>query len=345
MDRIALDERTIADLFKSVGYATGMVGKWHNGAIDFRYHPCARGFDEFVGFRAGLMDYWDWVLDYKGTFRRSNGRYLTDVFSDEAVHFIDRHHKEPFLLYVAYNAPHWPFEAPEEDIARNSHIANEKRRVYAGMITALDDAVGGLVSRLKEYRIEENTMIFFISDNGAPHYPEYTTGNNLPLRGKKGDLFEGGIRIPYIVQWKDGGLPAGTFYNRSVSSLDVLPTALAAAGKEIPASLTGANILPFLQGYEEGKDPTGVLYWRWMGQRAVRKGDWKWISHPRHEVLGLYDLSADPGENINLIESQPDVAAEMEGLWNQWNRENITPLWRTPAQMEMMNEQYEGQGM
>ena len=274
--------------------------------------------------------------------------YLTYQLTDGALEFIDTYQDDPFFLYVAYNAPHVPFEAPEEAIARISHTQSEKRRIYAGMITALDDSVGCVLKKLRDLSLEDNTMILFISDNGSPagasNTRGYLDGNNDPLRAGKGTLYEGGIRVPFIVQWKRGALPKGTTYDRPVSSLDVLPTALAVAGATPPSKLPGVNIRPYLKGKKPDGDPVDVLYGRYKCSRAVRAGDWKWVSDPKSKVTGLFDLSKDPCEQHNLGEDHPRKATELESLWRKWNRANAAPKWQ-PTSLNRLRKLYGNEGM
>jgi len=216
------------------------------------------------------------------------------------------------------------------------------------MITALDDSVGRVLKKLRELDLEENTVILFISDNGAPtsapKYRGYLDGNNHPLRGSKGTLFEGGIRVPFIVQWKGSDLPAGTICERPVSSLDVLPTALAIAGATPPSDLPGVNLLPYLKGKKPNENPVDVLCWRWLGWRAVRAGEWKWVSDPRTNEIGLFNLEKDPGEQNNLMQDHPGKAEEMEVLWRKWNQKNAAPQWH-PQSLDSLRESYGNEGM
>lgn len=340
--------RTIGDYMQSAGYKTGYVGKWDLGRM-YKDNPEQRGFHYYYGAVVGARHY---PPNNTGPLfiRTTRGHdsivhetlYHTHQLTLGAQEFITNNKDHPFFLFVAYTAPHSPFEATEEAIAKNKHIEDDTRQIYAGMVTSLDDDIGKIMEQLSNNGLEENTIVFFISDNGAPgHDP--TNGNNLPLRGHKGDLFEGGIRIPYIIQWKRG-LPAGETYNYPVSSLDLLPTLLSVSESDIPTSLPGKNLIPFLKGTKKN-DSTETLYWRWMGQRAVRAGKWKWISDPSNNIVALFDLDKDQNEEINLISENPEKAKELESLWFKWNTQNTEPKWRHPKQLEMMQKYYGNEGM
>jgi len=285
MDRIAPRETTVADLFRAAGYATGMVGKWHNGAFDARHHPRARGFDEFVGFLNGGMYYWRWVLDRGGTPWRSDGRYLTDVFTDEAVGFLRRHRSEPFFLYLAYNAPHAPLEAPPEDVrpfAEQDSLSDTVSTLY-GMIRRLDAGVGRVMDALDELGLAEHTILLFTSDNGPLLGGDYRRYNG-PFRGAKNLVLEGGIRVPAMVRWP-AAIPGGRAFHGMAHFTDWLPTLLAACGVgERPAlPLDGSNLLPALQG-DVGDGLRTKLFWQHNRNRpvrncnaAMRDGDWKLV--------------------------------------------------------------------
>lgn len=286
LDRISLRESTIADVFKSTGYTTGMVGKWHNGIFDMKYHPNSRGFDEFVGFLNGGMWYWNWILDYNGTPHRSDGRYLTDVFTDEAVDFIYRYRHKAFFLYIAYNTPHLPLEAPEADFkafAETGILNNTVSAIYA-MIRRMDWGIGRIIDSLERYGLYNNTLILFTSDNG-PVLANCSEGDfrryNGPFRGQKGDVLEGGIRVPAILHWP-AGLQEEQELHQMIHFTDWFSTLLAAAGIKVPSGLEldGTNILPILQG-EPGKVKT-KRYWQWNYYQpvpccnaAMRDGKWK----------------------------------------------------------------------
>ncbi|NOZ21302.1 MAG: sulfatase-like hydrolase/transferase [Planctomycetes bacterium] len=290
LDRIALGVPTIADLLKEAGYATGMVGKWHNGAIDPRFHPNARGFEEFIGFRAGIMKYWDWVIERNGSFERSDGRYLTDVFTDEAIQFIQRHRHNPFFLYVAYNAPHTPLEAPDEDVApfREMGKFTEAVSTIYGMVQRMDAGIGRILETLERLGLAENTLLLFTSDNGpmfAGAGENSTVRYNGQFNGSKYDVLEGGIRVPAVVRWPSG-LPAGCSSNSFVHFCDWLPTLLSAGGTAAPdpGDLNGQDVIPLLR--EEQGQVAPVCFWQWNrytpvphSNIAMRDGPWK-LYHP-----------------------------------------------------------------
>ncbi|HEY64446.1 MAG TPA: arylsulfatase [Caldilineae bacterium] len=306
LDRLALREVTIADLLKQAGYVTGLIGKWHLGALDPRYHPNNRGFDEFVGFRGGWQDYYEWRLDYNDTYRKSDGRYLTDVFTEEAVQFIRRHSKEPFFLHLAYNAPHFPFQAPEEEVAPFRETGKFTKAVSTiyGMIQRMDKGLERVLEELKRQGIEDNTLVLFTSDNGPQFGGEgemCTTRFNCGFNGAKGLVYEGGIRVPMVLRWPDG-LDGGHHFHEMVHFVDWLPTLLAAAGLEPPRDLAldGQNVLPVLRG-EGGKVETR-RFWQWNRytplvtcNAAMRDGPWKLVRPAIREamVVSPEDLAMD----------------------------------------------------
>lgn len=323
-------ELTIAERLKKLGYVTGCFGKWHLG-IKEEFHPLNRGFDEFYGFLGGAHPY----LQTAGTRRSAILRgfepvtkfeFTTMDFAKEAISFIERHKNRPFFLYLAFNAVHSPLQAPEGYIARFKHISDPKRRIFAAMLSALDDAIGMVLSKLRELKLEENTLIFFISDNGGP--TRQTTSRNDPLRGFKGQVLEGGIRVPFLVQWK-GHLPEGKVYRNPVISLDICPTILAAAGAEIPEDLDGVNLLPYLRSEKRG-EPHEALFWRYGRQWAVRMGNFKLVCCPQglgSEEPQLFDLAKDVGERENLAPKMPRKVKELKSAYDEWNSKNIPPKW------------------
>ena len=225
----------MADRLKAVGYRTALIGKWHLGFGD-KFHPMSRGFDEFFGFLGHSHSYLDAeaashnpLLDGRKVVAETP--YLTDAFADRAVDFIKRQKSQPFFLYLAFNAVHTPMQATDKYLARFPHIADKQRRTYAAMLSAMDDGIGKTLAALRAEGLEENTLIFFLNDNGGPTMAGTTINgsSNAPLRGSKRQTWEGGIRVAFIIRWK-GHLAEGKTDARPIIQLDVLPTALAAAG-------------------------------------------------------------------------------------------------------------------
>lgn len=335
---LPLTEVTLADKLKAAGYATGMVGKWHLGNQP-QFNPVNRGFQEFFGFLGGAHQYFPARGVAKGAqaapiFRGlepvEEKEYLTDAFAREAVAYIDKHQKEPFFLYLTFNAVHTPMQSAEKYLARFPDVKDEKRRIYCGMMSAMDDAVGSVLKKLDDTQLTENTLVCFISDNGGP---PVNASSNGPLHGFKAQTWEGGIRVPYFVQWK-GKLPAGKTYDQPVIQLDLHSTALAAAGvksDEQKVKLYGVNLLPHLTG-EVASPPHDALYWRFGEQTAIRSGNHKLVKarggSPDWE---LYDLAADLGETKNLAAEKPDVAKELLAKYDAWNTHNVKPLWGAPG--------------
>jgi arylsulfatase A-like enzyme len=322
---LPLSETTLAELLRALGYSTGLVGKWHLGYLP-DYHPQKRGFDEFFGFLAGAHSYIDPLADknnpiLRGTKEVEEKEYLTHAFTREAVSFIERHRKEPFFLMLTYNAVHAPMHVPPPD--KLGKPKEQKRERLTAMLQAMDEGVGAVLSKLRELGLEEDTLIFFVSDNGGPTVQ--TTSRNNPLRGVKGQLWEGGVRVPFLIQWK-GRIPAGKVFDDPVIALDILPTALAAAGGRPPEKnkLDGVNLLPHLTGKANGP-PHEMLFWRFGNQWAIRKGNWKLA-----EVAGtlqLSDLKADIGESKDLSTTHPEVFKDLQAAYKKWDTEQAQPLW------------------
>ncbi len=328
---LALTETTLATRLKSLGYATGMFGKWHLGYRP-EYHPMKRGFDEFMGFLGGAHSYLDPLGDQanpvmRGTQPWEEKEYLTDALGREAVSFIERKQKEPFFLYLPFNAVHAPLQSIEKYLARFTAIRDERRRTFAAMLSAMDENIGRVLAKLRETKLDKDTLVLFVSDNGGP--TPNTTSRNDPLRGYKGQVLEGGIRVPYLMRWT-GRIPAGKVYDKPVISLDFHPTAVAAAGGTIPAGLKmdGVNLLPYLTGANSGA-PHESLCWRFGEQSAIRMGDWK-LASLAGSPPELYNLAEDIGEKNNLATAQPAKLKELQAAWEAWNKEMIPPKWGRP---------------
>jgi arylsulfatase B len=263
----------------------------------------------------------------RGTREITEPAYLTEAFTREAVSFIARNQKQPFFLYVAYNAVHSPMQATPEQLARFAHIGDPHRRIFAAMLSSLDDSVGAVLAKLRELKLEEETLIFFLSDNGGP--TQELTSSNAPLRGGKGQLFEGGIRVPFLAQWK-GKIPAGKVYEQAVISLDILPTSLGAA-KVSPSGenkLDGVDLLPFLRGAKQGA-PHEVLFWRYGRNIALRAGDWKIVKQLEGGKLvsefQVFNLREDVSEAKPVKDEaiSKRLQRELDGL----NHQMVEALW------------------
>ncbi len=327
---LAATEVTLADALKDGGYATGMMGKWHLG-MNPEFHPNRRGFDEFFGFLAGGHPYFERARVginpiMRGSKQVSEGRYLTQAFGEEAAAFVRRNRAKPFFLYLPFNAPHKPMEAPQRYLDRFSSITEPGRRTYAAMVSAMDDAVGAVLRAVHDGGLDKDTLIFFLSDNGGA--TEANSSDNGPLRSHKGALYEGGVRVPFMVRWK-GKLPAGKVVRGPVSTLDIFPTALAAARVRPPGAtvLDGIDLLPCLMGGKPRPLPDRALFWR-LGQRhAMRKGKWKLVKG-RRGPAELYDLSADIGEQNDLAGSEPGIVRQLNNTMTSWQSMMSSPSWR-----------------
>jgi arylsulfatase A-like enzyme len=323
---LSLKQTTIADRFKKAGYATGLVGKWHLG-YDPKFHPQKRGFDEFFGFLGGAHPY----TPSKGASIMRNGEvieeneYLTDAFGREAVAFVDRHKEAPFFLYYAFNAVHTPMQGDEKYLNRFPNLTGN-RKIYAAMMSAMDDAIGKLLDKLRAEKLEESTLIFFISDNGGPAVNASTNG---PLNGHKATTWEGGVRVPWLVQWK-GTLPTGKVYDQPVIQLDIQPTALAAAGIAVnDPGFDGVNLLPYLEGKND-QPPHEALFWRFGKQNAIRKGDWKLMEANGSDGKKLFNLKDDLGEKTDLSAKNPEKVKELQAAWDAWDKGNTAATWGSP---------------
>lgn len=334
---LPIDQKTVADYLKGAGYRTALIGKWHLGSAPAQ-QPQQRGFDDFFGFLGGAHDYFNPMGVLRGTTPAGDRTYLTDAFGREAVKFIGDHQAKPFFLYLAFNAVHTPLQADDKRLAQFAKIKDPQRQKYAAMMSAMDDAIGQVIAKLKEAKLTEHTLIAFISDNGGPVMKGVTINGsvNTPLRGSKRTTLEGGVRVPFLLSWP-GKLPAKSIDNRSVIQLDLLPTALAAAGVEIkPAmNLDGVNLLPYLTNEQsKQKDPHDGLYWRFGKQMAIRQGDWKLVTYDLAAENGkgtsiakLYNLKDDIGEATDLAASQPAKVKELQTAWDRWNTKNVPALW------------------
>ena len=328
---LPLTEVTLADRLKAAGYKTGMVGKWHLGNTE-KFHPMSRGFEEYFGFLGGAHPYFPGAGGeginpiLRGREPIDEKAYLTDAFSREATAFIDRHVKDEWFLYLTFNAVHTPMHAADKYLARFKDVQPEGRRAYCAMMSAMDDAIGAVLAKLDENKLTENTLIFFVSDNGGP--PVNSSSNGV-LRGNKAQTWEGGIRVPYLVQWK-GRIPAGKTFDNPVIQLDFHPTAMAAAGVEAKdAKFDGVNLLPHLEG-KVTTPPHDTLYWRFGDQMAIRHGNLKLVQGRGGAQRMLFDLAADIGEQRDLTAEKPEVVKELTAKYDAWNATLEQPRWGQP---------------
>ncbi|WP_231615640.1 sulfatase-like hydrolase/transferase [Novipirellula artificiosorum] len=345
---LPLSETTLANVLQSAGYATGAIGKWHLGDAK-PYWPNRRGFDEWFGFSAGGMSYWGDTGKKAAALGVHRGddpvgkdslTYLTDDFSTEAVQFVDRHRDQPFFLYLAYNAPHSPDQATKRHLAKTNHIEYGGRAVYGAMVAAMDEGIGRVMAKLKEIGADEKTLLIFYSDNGGRR--EHAV--NFPYRGHKGMLFEGGIRVPFVMKWPSR-VPKGVTIKSPISALDIFPTVLAAAGvsPDQADQLDGIDLLPMLTSGRPSQEPR-TLFWRYaMGDGqygyAIRDGDLKLVQSGYKNETFLFDLADDPWERTSIAADRPDTVKRLEQRIAQWDRENISPKWIDAHGQNVRNEE------
>ena len=341
-------ELTVAELLKARGYHNIHIGKWHLGSTP-QMRPNNQGFDETVFMESGLylpekdgrvvnskqefdpIDRFLWPnmrfgVSYNGGKWFEPDKYLTDYFTDEAVNAIKANRNRPFFLYLAHWGVHTPLQASKADYDALSNIKDHRRRVYAAMVHSLDRSVGRVLQTLREQGLDENTIVVFTSDNGAPGYiglPEV----NRPYRGWKLTLFEGGLRVPYVAKWP-GHIPAGTQYKAPVSNIDILPTVVAAAGAKLPQDRTmdGVNLLPYLTRAAAAQ-PARPLFWRDGPYRAVQDQGWKLIVSERPKKSWLFHVADDPTEKVNLVDKEPAKAAALLAQLQQHHAQMPPALW------------------
>ncbi|MEQ8379204.1 sulfatase [Parvibaculum sp.] len=349
------EEITLAEALKPKGYHTMHIGKWHLGNSP-EFIPNAQGFDESVMLESGLflpedspevvnaklpfdpIDQFLWArmqyaTSYNGGEWFEPKGYLTDYYTDEAVKAIEANKNRPFFLYLAHWAVHTPLQASKADYDALSHIENERERVYAAMIRALDRSVGRVMEALKENGLDDNTIVIFSSDNGGPGYigiPDV----NKPYRGWKLTYFEGGIRVPLFVRWP-GKIEPGTERKMPVAHLDLFPTIVAAAGAPLPGDrvIDGIDILPYVTGTDEAAAPARPIFWRDGHYQAVRVDGWKLQFAERPNKTWLYNLNEDPTEQVNLAEENPEKVAELKALVEAHNATQREPLFPAVAEM------------
>jgi len=345
---LPLSERTLVERIHELGYATTIIGKWHLGGTP-EFLPMRRGFDEFYGTLANTPYFHPPLVDSRlGPVPRrveDDTYYTTEAYAERAVGLITSHADRPFFLYLAFNACHTPVQAPERYTSRFAGVEDPDQRLYAAALSALDDAVGSVLAALRQKDLERSTLVFFLSDNGGP--TDVNASRNVPLKGRKGTTWEGGIRVPFLVRWT-GRIQAGTRYDEPVISLDVLATAFAAAGGNARAEwkLDGVDLLPHLTGKQHAA-PHAALFWRFGPQWAVRMGNWKLVQARDLSVKPedtspsaskveprpwLIDLTNDLGEERDLSPSHPEKAEALRRAWEAWNRGIREPASALPPQ-------------
>lgn len=330
---LPMSEKLLPEYLGKAGYKTGWVGKWHLGAAT-EFRPENRGFAETFGFVGGGHKYINWQVNAKVEYTvpiERNGKpeevteHLTTVFGNEAAAFVTRHKSEPWFLYLAFNAPHQPHEPTKERLERFASIQNPVRRGYAAQVSLMDDAIGTALDAVRTSGQEQNTLIFFFSDNGGPITKNGS--NNGPLRGGKGDVYEGGMRVPFVVKWP-AKLPTGNTYDLPVCSLDVFATALAVAGAEMPTDrkYDTVNLIPYLSGETSGT-PHDKLFWRNGPSAAVRESDSKLVQLNRTENA-LYDLKTDIGEKADNQSDHTEETSRLQMDLAEWDKEMIPPAFQ-----------------
>lgn len=348
-------QRLLPELLRSAGYTTALVGKWNI------VRPAETVFDE-------VMDLVEWESDYlpqsDGRYigsgatsgvgvrssktqgwgpERAGDEYLTDRMARHAAEFVGRQTAKPFFLYVGFNAVHSPWQGRKTDQARFADLPHEVLQLYASMVVALDDGVGRILGALREHGREENTLVIFLSDNGPakggphiegwkPDWPaQIIVGSAAPLRGAKTDLYEGGIREPFIVRWP-ARLQAGAVFRAPVIANDVLPTLCAVGGAEVPAAtvVDGVDLIPFLRGERTGV-PHDTLYWKIKSAVALRRNEWKLVRLAPEWKPQLYQLTDDIGETRDLADTRPEIVEQLQAAWETWNRPLPPPARPVPV--------------
>ncbi len=344
-------EINLAEFLKMRHYSTACIGKWHLG-FSPDHIPNKRGFDYQYGFYGAFSLYSEkrndpdmvnhiqdsfsakhqWKMGRKETsaIRKNDKvirekRYLTDAIKEEAISYMAIHKKEPFFLYVAFNAVHVPFQAPREYYELYDYVKDDNKRVYYAMVSALDDAIGEMMEKLRELGLEDNTIIYLISDNGGAAYTGAT--DNYPYKGGKLTMFEGGVNVPFFMKWK-GKLSAGKRYDHPVSSMDIFMTSIKLAECELPDDRVydGIDLMPYLTGINETK-PHENFYWKADQIHSMRMGDWKYLQSVRDGWIELYNLKEDRYERIDLHELKPEVLDQLKKVFEKWNKDMMPPLW------------------
>lgn len=319
---LLLSETTLAQHLKTAGYTTGIVGKWHLGDTSPEFMPAARGFDFAMG-TVGNLGEGKGPSFYRGkelVEDLAGAPVTSPVYARESVNFMEANQAKPWLLMLSFNAVHSPHVASEKWLEKFKHLPKHDA-AYAALAAEADEAIGTVMTKLREMKQEENTLIFLISDNGGAYQNAEMGG----LRGHKWFVWEGGIRVSWMAAWK-GHIPAGRVSDEPVIQLDVLPTALAAAGATTSIPLDGLNLLPLLEGKTDKLAPR-ELYFRFGVQQAVRQGDWKLVKASKDMQPMLVNLATDPSEQTDLSAKEPEKAKALQKLFDQWNATMQPPRW------------------
>ncbi len=335
---IPVEEKTMGEYLKSIGYKTAFYGKWHVGGAD-RFHPNKRGFDEFYGFRGGARSYFAYENVPKESLNKMERNfknfeepkeYMTDALATETVAFIEKNKNNPFFVFVSFNAVHTPMDAKPEDLKQFPNLKGN-RKIVAAMTLALDRACGKITDKLKELGLDKNTIIVFTNDNGGP--TDKNASSNYPLSGTKSNHLEGGIRVPFLMRWS-GEIDPGSIYNYPISTMDLLPTFFAAGGGDVNTitDIDGVDLLPYIRGKKEER-PHQRLFWKKQARAALRDGDWKLIRYPDRPAE-LYDLAKDERELNNLAAIYPEKVKKMYKMIFQWESTLERPRWLLKRKFE-----------
>ncbi|KAA3660938.1 MAG: sulfatase [Calditrichaeota bacterium] len=331
---LPLDQKTMGDYMKSLGYKTAYFGKWHQGNVD-RYHPTKRGFDEFYGIRGGARSYFpfneknpnhnmeNWLERDFGK-RGESDKYFTDVLADETALFVERNKDKPFFAILSFNAVHTPMHAEKKDLKEFPNLTG-KRQKLAAMTLSMDRAIGRLLDKVSKLGLDENTVVIFTNDNGGPS--DTNASLNHPLSGTKANHLEGGIRVPFLMRWP-GVIPKNSEYEYPISTLDLLPTFFNAGGGNAKNldGLDGVDLLPYVLGKNKDR-PHQTLYWKKENRGVIREGDWKLLRFPDRPAE-LYDLSKDISEVNDLAAEYPEKVREMYKKLFAWECTLDRPLWQ-----------------
>ncbi|MFI3269501.1 MAG: sulfatase-like hydrolase/transferase [Rikenellaceae bacterium] len=345
-------EKFVSNYLSDAGYKCAIFGKWHLGGAD-RFHPLNRGYDHFIGFRSGSRSYYaypdekihDETFDHTqkleygmGTFKEPEV-YMTDLLADEACNYVKENKKNPFFIYLSFNAVHSPLQIDKQDAALFKNIKDPSRRKLAAMAFSMDRALGRLFETLKKEGVDKNTIIVFSNDNGGPNG---THTSNYPLSGMKGTFLEGGVRVPGFMVYP-GVIKPDIRYEYPVSFLDFLPTFADVAGAEIKedADLDGVNIIPYING-ENKERPHQTLYWHCDTRGALRDGDWKFMRFADRPAE-LYDISKDEGEQNDLADKHPELVKKYYKMLFDWEMTLERPMWMLDrfCEKRVMNTFYE----